>query len=118
MTVYNLGQKCRHLSIDPIHAVDCNCVSNHVADVMALNVAQSFCSSYGIGITGYASPVPELGIEQLFAHVAVAENGRIVLSKKLLAETNEPREVQLFYTEQCVKLLNTIVANKELEPIK
>lgn len=27
ITVYNIGQKSRHLLIDPIHAIECNCVS-------------------------------------------------------------------------------------------
>src|SRR4051812_38795900 len=59
ITTYNLGQKYRHLLVDPIHASACNCVSERVAQEMALHVCELFSSNWGIGITGYASPVPE-----------------------------------------------------------
>ncbi|MCW3090929.1 MAG: nicotinamide-nucleotide amidohydrolase family protein [Ferruginibacter sp.] len=109
ITAYNLGQKCRHLSVEPTHALECNCVSKQVADQMAIQVAGLFCAGYGIGITGYASPVPELGIEDLFAYVSVAKNGGLVLSEKIVAERMEPREVQLFYTNECIRLLDSII---------
>ncbi len=47
ITVYNLGQKCRHLSIDPIHGSDCNCVSEKISQDMALNVCKLFISDWG-----------------------------------------------------------------------
>src|SRR4051794_20552902 len=58
ITAYNLGQKARHLHIDPIYALSCNCVSDRIADMLALNVCDLFSSDWGIGITGYASAVP------------------------------------------------------------
>src|SRR5215471_19316107 len=65
ITVYNLGQKTRQLNIDPIHAQSCNSVSEKIATDMATNVAKKFVSDWGIGVTGYASPVPELDIKLL-----------------------------------------------------
>ncbi|MEO5601480.1 MAG: nicotinamide-nucleotide amidohydrolase family protein [Cyclobacteriaceae bacterium] len=59
ITAYNLGQKARHLSVNPIHALGCNCVSEKVAEEMAINVRRLFSSDWSIGITGYAAPVPE-----------------------------------------------------------
>jgi len=59
LTAYNLGQKSRHLQIDPIYAQSCNCVSDVIARKLAINVCDLFCSDWGIGITGYASAVPE-----------------------------------------------------------
>ena len=44
MTTYNLGQKVKHLSIEPIHAQSCNCVSAQVAEQMALQIATLFLS--------------------------------------------------------------------------
>ena len=58
ITAYNLGQKARHLKIEPIHAENCNCVSEKVASQMALNVVDLFSTDWSIGITGYAAPVP------------------------------------------------------------
>ena len=61
ITVYNIGQKSKQLNVGPIHALQVNCVSEKVAIEMAIGVIHMFKSSWGIGITGYASPVPESG---------------------------------------------------------
>src|SRR5687768_1628184 len=50
MTVYNLGQKCRHLDVEPINASTNDCISEEVARVMAISVAQLFSSHYSIAI--------------------------------------------------------------------
>src|SRR5688572_33040104 len=67
ITVYNLGQKTRHLGVNPIHGIECNCVSEQIAVQMARQVNQLFLSDWGLAITGYASPVPEENITELFA---------------------------------------------------
>src|SRR3982751_949315 len=59
LTAYNLGQKFKHLNVEPIHAENCDCVSQIVADQMAKSVADHFQSDWGIGVTGYSTPVPE-----------------------------------------------------------
>lgn len=105
ITVYNIGQKCRHLLIEPTHAIKYNCVSKKISDQMAVEVCHLFSADYGIGITGYASPVPEQNIDKLFGYISIAKNNKVVLSKKVNAQNAEPREVQLFYTEQVIKLL-------------
>lgn len=48
---YNIGQKYRHLFVEPIHAGICNCVSEKIAREMALNSCKMFnsiLSSYGM----------------------------------------------------------------------
>src|SRR3954469_8414198 len=55
ITAYNIGQKYKHLNVETIHAIGVNCVSQKIADEMALNVISLFNSDWGIGITGYAS---------------------------------------------------------------
>src|ERR1700694_242986 len=96
LTPYTLGRKSRHLNIEPIHALSCNCVSDKVASGMALNSCLLFNSDWGLGITGFASPVPESGNE-VFAWYAIAYRNELVLRKKLEAAKGEPLEVQLFY---------------------
>ena len=54
ITAYNAGQKCRHLNIEPIAALENNCVTEKVACEMAAKVNQLFISDFGISITGYA----------------------------------------------------------------
>lgn len=46
ITTYNLGQKTRHLHVEPIHAELCNCVSELVAGQMAVGVAKKFSCDY------------------------------------------------------------------------
>ena len=38
ITAYNLGQKYRHLKVEPIYADNCYCVSQKVSNEMADNV--------------------------------------------------------------------------------
>lgn len=99
ITAYNLGQKCRHLSVDPIAAQDCNCVDERVARTMALNVAQSFVSHYGLAITGYAAKMPEKGLNDLFAFFAVAHKGKVLLCEKISTD-KERVDAQVDYTHQ------------------
>jgi nicotinamide-nucleotide amidase len=40
ITAYNLGQKSRHLGVDPIQAQRCNCVSDQMAGTMAISASR------------------------------------------------------------------------------
>lgn len=104
ITVYNLGQKCRHLHIDPIHAASCNCVSEGVARDMARSVAKLFTARWGIGITGYATPVPEGG-DQTFAHISISLNGEEKLSRRIEAGDRIALDAQLHYVEEVLRAL-------------
>jgi PncC family amidohydrolase len=105
MTAYNLGQKCLHLHIEPISAESCNCVAEKIAASMALNVCTRFISDYGIGITGYAAPVPEMNINSLFAYYAVAYKGRILLSGKIDCPEQDALKAQIYYTNEVLSEL-------------
>lgn len=109
MTVYNLGQKARHLFVEPIHAENCNCVSETVAEQMALQVARNFSSNYGIGITGYAAKVPEQNVFELFAFYAIAMDNSIVRTAKITATEAEPLQVQLCFTKEVINSLKEIL---------
>lgn len=100
ITVYNIRQKVRHLHVDPIHAMSCNCVSDIVAAEMAQNVAKLFNTGWGIGITGYASPVPEKDIDELFAYVSITHEEKEVLSGMIKAPKGDPVSVRRFYTHE------------------
>ena len=103
ITVYNLGQKARHLLIEPIHAEQCNCVSEKIAMQMATEVSQMFTSDWAIAITGYAAPVPELSIHKLFAFYAISFRKKILEVKEIEAVTEHPMKVQLFYVNNILK---------------
>ena len=110
ITAYNIGQKYRHLFIEPIHALSCNCVSQKIAETMALSVCNLFNSNWGIGITGYAVPAPESGNE-LFAFYAVARNNKVIISKKITAKKDEPLQVQLTYINQLLQDIKQYLLN-------
>lgn len=103
ITAYNLGQKARHLLINPIHATTCNCVSGTVAREMAVHLCSLFSSDWALAITGYAAPVPELGVDRLFAFYAIAFRHRVVREGKLEAPNNGTGRVQEYYTAEVLK---------------
>lgn len=110
ITAYNLGQKARHLYVEPIHAEACNCVSEKIACEMALNVCRLFSSTWGMGIAGYAAPVPACDITTLFAHYAIAHQGKIVLAKKVIGKKKIAWAVQQEYTHALLTDLAGLLA--------
>lgn len=102
ITAYNIGQKARHLSIDPILGGKVNCVHQRIAVQMAASVMQMFTSDYGIAITGYASIVPECEKEGLFAFFAIAHNGKIVKQGRLSSPEKIPWQVQIDYAKKLI----------------
>lgn len=97
ITAYNLLQKITQLSVDPLHAISCNCVSEKVAAEMALGVSRSFKTKWGIAITGYASPVPEQGLEDLFACYAFCFDRNIIKQSTIRAVKETAEAVEHFY---------------------
>lgn len=112
ITAYNLGQKARHLKIEPIQALACNCVSLKTSEEMAIGVSPLFSSDWGIGITGYAAPVPELNIHKLFAYYAFSLHGKIVATGKISAELDRPFQVQIHYADSVLKAFNKFLTGK------
>lgn len=98
ITVYNLGQKARHLHVNPIHAMSCNSVSQMVADEMALNAVRLFSSDWAIAVTGYGSPLPEMGIKSPFAFFAIAMRTEVVYRGRLDSGDDGLLKVQVHFT--------------------
>lgn len=88
MSVYNSGQKAKHLHINPVFAEQCNSVSKEIAEQMALEIALKFNSELGVAITGYAQKVPEEGINRCFAYISASLKGKTVVSKKIYGDQN------------------------------
>jgi len=106
ITAYNVGQKCRHLLVEPTHALECNAVSEKVAADMAREVCRLFSSDYGVAITGYATLSPEEGIEELYAYIAIAFHGEIVAAEKITTHLTDSLEVQINYVNQVLEELD------------
>lgn len=104
ITTYNIGQKCKHLQVDPIEAMQTNAVSAKVALQMSVGVQQLFLSDYGIAITGYAAPLPEKGIHHIFAFVAATYKGEVLTLEKITSQAEAAPAVQVDYAEQVLKI--------------
>lgn len=91
LTAYTLEEKINLLGINEEEAKSCDCVSPEIAQDMALQASHLFNSEYGIGVTGYATPVEESNFT-LYAYFAIAYKMEIVISEKivLLAELFGP----------------------------
>lgn len=93
ITVYNLAQKTRQLGIDYDRAKACNCVSQEIANEMAASVIKRFVADWSIGITGYASPVPESD-GKLYAFYAICYRGIVEDMGELLPPHENPVDNQ------------------------
>jgi nicotinamide-nucleotide amidase len=102
ITTYNIKQKYTHLHIHLEHAIACNCVSEQLAAEMAVSVCKLFSTDWGIGITGYASPIPEQHMEKLFACFAIAFKKNIVLTKTIDTGIKPAYEVQVEYVNAVI----------------
>lgn len=112
ITTYNLGQKARHLHIDPILGESANCVDRKIAESMAIGAARMFSSNYAIGITGYASKVPE-SENDLFAFFCIVHDGQVVRLERITASEKLPYDVQIDYANQVIQRLLEYVTERE-----
>lgn len=112
ITAYNAGQKTKHLNIEPIAALEDDCVTEQVACEMAVQVNKMFISDYGIAITGYAAKMPEKNINDLFAYFAIADKKQILLTKKITTD-KERVDAQVDYTVQVIKEFLNLLQNTQ-----
>jgi nicotinamide-nucleotide amidase len=115
ITAYNLGQKSRHLKVNPILAESCNCVSEKITQQMAVRTLELFSSEWAIAITGYAAPVPEIGIHDLYAFISIANEGQVVMSKKITAQKQDLFDCQLWFTQQTLEEFSKILQLKNIQ---
>jgi nicotinamide-nucleotide amidase len=109
VTAYNIDQKVKLLQVDYEEADKTNCVSSQVAEEMSLGAAKMFGSDYSVAITGYATPVPEQGILDLYAYVAVSFQGKVLLSKKIVPTEKETEAVQKEFASTALALLEQVI---------
>ena len=110
ITVYNNGQKVRHLNMDAILVENNNGVSKQIAEDMAISVAEKFTSTIGLAVTGYAAQMPENNIYSTFAWMAIAKGKKLVVSKKILAKNiDEGKDTQLHFVSKILTALNEVL---------
>ena len=108
ITTYNIHQKVKHLQIDKANAAASNCVSEQTATEMAHGVCRLFGTDWGIGITGYATRVPESDFK-LFAYFSIVFKGALMESHRLELNNEQPEEAQLKYVDEITKHFLTLL---------
>ncbi|CAI8791591.1 CinA family protein [Chryseobacterium sp. IT-36CA2] len=99
ITTYSLSEKVRLLKVNRHEAEECDCVSENIAETMAMNVARLFESDWSIATTGYCTPIRNSGYK-IFAYFSFSYKGEIILTKKLeLHPKTQALNAQLYYTE-------------------
>jgi PncC family amidohydrolase len=113
ITAYNINQKYSQLHIDPAHCISCNCVSRKVAEEMAVHVCKQFNADWGIGVTGYASPLSHEPGMQLYALYSIAFKGHKIKTEAIIAVPGTAFEVQVGYAntvlKNCVGVLEDVI---------
>src|SRR5690606_31215548 len=88
----------------------CNGVAVEISQRMALKICSMFDCKLGLSLTGYASPIPEQNIFDLFAFGSIALNGKLIFSEKIRSNKQDPDEIREDYAKilivECSKLLN------------
>lgn len=99
ITAYTLPEKVKLLTVNKKEAEECDCVSENIAETMALNVASLFETDWSISTTGYCTPIRNSAYK-IFAYFSFSYKGEIVLTKKLeLHPKTQALNAQLYYTE-------------------
>lgn len=98
LTAYTLQEKVKHLGIDEKEGEETDCVSPMIAQQMALEVAQMFETDWGIGVTGYATPVDTSDFKT-FAYYAIVYRASVVATEKITSDKEIAKDAQVFYAE-------------------
>jgi nicotinamide-nucleotide amidase len=108
VTAYNVGQKTRQLGVEPLHALSVNCVSKKVTTEMALGIAKLYSSEWALGITGYASPVPDSD-NKVFAFYTIVYKNKIKATGKINPGKADPQLLQIEYVNFVLKKLASVI---------
>ena len=116
ITVYNCRQKHHHLGIPQEICLPCNGVSAEIAKQMALKACQLFGCRLGLSLTGYASPLPEQNIFDMFAFGSVALDGKIIYCEKISANKQTPDKLRESYARILVSECASVLGGKNRMP--
>ncbi len=83
---------------------------------MALNVCRLFDADWGIAITGYATPIPEQSINNLFAYFCITEKGRVLQAEKVELPDLNTLEAQIRYTHEVLEKLSVLLDTRKTTP--
>ncbi len=108
ITAYTIDQKVNLLHINKEEAEAVDCVSQKIANDMARNIATLFGTKWGVGITGYATAVPESGNE-LYAYYSIWYNNHIKDMGKIIPAPKDPNIVQQEYAVHVLEKMHSAI---------
>ncbi|MDR6919799.1 CinA family protein [Chryseobacterium sp. 2987] len=99
VTTFTLPEKGGFLDINQNEVRENGFETQNMADIMAVKVATSFGTDWGIASTGYAASVRNSGFK-IFSFCSFSYQGETVLSKRIeLHDKIQVLDAQLYYTE-------------------
>jgi len=111
ITAYSCKQKQKQLGISEAVCSASNGVSSQIAESMARQICRKYSCELGLGITGFATPIPEKGITELFAYGSFCYNEQIIFTTKLTTNKATQLEVQRDFAfsllQHCADCLET-----------
>lgn len=112
ITAYTIDEKVKFLDIKREEAEKCDCVSEHIAEDMSVNVTRLFNTDWGIAVTGYATPVEESNY-RIFAFFSFSYKNAVVFTKRLeLHARTQSYSAQIYYTEFILGCFKTYLEEK------
>jgi nicotinamide-nucleotide amidase len=105
-TAYSCTQKEEQFGISYEQCEISNGVSPELSEQLALQICKKFKSDLGLGITGFASPIPEKGIFELHAYGSFCFRDSIIFTKKIIPHdmNKSPLDLQREYASNLIKL--------------
>lgn len=70
---------------------------------MAKGIIDLFSCDIGVSITGYAAPLPEKEIEDIFAWVTIVHKNKVLDTFKITSKHRSPVLVQIDYANQVIR---------------
>lgn len=110
LTCYNCVQKNLQLQVNIDLCNPCNGVSREISKIMAKNVAKMFDVELSMSLTGYASPLPEQNIYDLYAYGSIHLFQEIIYCEKIKSERKEPEEIREDYASKLIIKCSELLA--------
>tara|TARA_R110002020_G_scaffold208575_2_gene414407 strand:- start:933 stop:1439 length:507 start_codon:yes stop_codon:yes gene_type:complete len=104
LTVYSCMQKFKQLGISNDMCQASSGVSEKISESMALQICKKFRSEVGMSITGFASPMPEKGIKELYAYASFCFKDKIIFTERLTPKGETQLDIQLDYASALLRL--------------
>ncbi|HIB8181464.1 TPA: CinA family protein [Elizabethkingia anophelis] len=107
ITAYSLMEKVNLLDVDREEGEQCDCVSENIAQTMALSVGDLFKTDWTVATTGYCTPTRNSGFN-IYLYFSITFKEEILFTRKIeLHPKTEAVTAQFYYTEYILGCLKS-----------